>query len=170
MLFSWELLAVSSLLVTLQFQLVEYSLHYFNKFNVNTKLFSKWDVNSNIFELALTSILMPWVFGFIFVSCEPGERVTKQFELFGTELDRCDWYALPIKLQHTYSIFILDTHQTKVIQSYGGIVCSRDTFKKVFGIQFNTVASHTLSISKKFHLQITNTGFSYFMTLRQFGS
>lgn len=55
----------------------------------------------------------------------------KQFEIFGKEFDRCDWYALPIELQRIYLISLSDTQQPETIQSFGGIVCSRDSYKKV---------------------------------------
>lgn len=141
--FAWELLGMSSLLVSVQFQLVEYT-HFTifdtsNRFsNVNiihlSFYLSKWDDDSSMFELAFTLLLVPWVFVLFFLSCEPGERVTSQFELFGEELDRCNWYALPIKMQRIYLIFLCDSQQLRDIQGYGGIVCSRETFKKVFNM------------------------------------
>ena len=72
-----------------------------------------------------------WVFGLVFVACEFGERMTDQFESYGEELERCDWNLLPIEMQRMYLIFLTDTQQIKTIQCYFGIVCSRETYKKV---------------------------------------
>lgn len=93
--------------------------------------FLKWDENSNLIKEAAFSVAIPWMFAFIFLICEFGERVIKQFEMFEEEFDRCNWYTLPSKLQRIYLMFLLDTHKPKTIQSYGRIVCSRETYKKV---------------------------------------
>lgn len=72
-----------------------------------------------------------WIFVLTLAFCDPGQRVTNQFEEFGEELSRCDWYSIPIEIQRIYLIFLSDTQQPKIIQSYGGIACTRDTCKKV---------------------------------------
>lgn len=82
-------------------------------------------------ELNTCAIFMFWAFAFDSLICELGQRVTNRYEAYGDELCKCDWYSLPVKLQRLYLIFLLDTQQPKRIQSYGGIVCSRKTFKKV---------------------------------------
>lgn len=71
------------------------------------------------------------VFGLIFLMCEPGERVSTQFQLFDDELVRCNWYKLSIKLRQMYLIFLSDTEQPMNIVSYGGIQCTRETSKNV---------------------------------------
>lgn len=60
-----------------------------------------------------------------------GERVTSQFEMFGEELKRCDWYLISNEMQQMYLIFMVDTQQPKNIHCYGGIQCIRETFKQV---------------------------------------
>lgn len=57
--------------------------------------------------------------------------MTNQFEQFGLEFGRCEWNNLPIELQRMYLISLSDTQQPKNIQTYSGIMCTRDTFKKV---------------------------------------
>lgn len=84
-----------------------------------------------MFEVGLTSILVPSVFAFLFLTCEFGGRVATQFDSLDQEVERCNWYALPIELQRIYLIFSLDVQQPKEIQSYAGLVCSRETFKHV---------------------------------------
>lgn len=84
-----------------------------------------------MFQVGLISVLVPDVFGLFLLICEAGDRVATQFDLFGQELERCAWYVLPIKLQRIYLIFLSDTQQPKKIESYGGLICSRETLKRV---------------------------------------
>lgn len=72
-----------------------------------------------------------WVMTYNFLLCELGQWVTNGFDRFGDELDGCDWHLWPIELQRLYLIFLLDTQQPTYTQCFGGILCSRDTFKKV---------------------------------------
>lgn len=105
--------------------------------------------NSKLFETIGMSIIGFWVFFVAFVLCEIGERVTIQFELFGEEVERCDWHVLPIEMQRMYLIFLSDTQQPKHITCYGAVHFTRETFKEVF----------------------KETGLvqlSYFMTIRKF--
>lgn len=74
---------------------------------------------------------MLWAFGVIALYCEFSERVITAFDEFSDELDRCNWYLLPNRLQQTYLTFLLDTQQPKMIQGYGNISCTRATFKMV---------------------------------------
>lgn len=97
-------------------------------------------------ELCITSVLVPWIFGIDCLFCDFGERMTNQFQLFGEEFDRCDWYALPIELKGIYLIFLSNTQQPKVIQSYGGVICSRKTMKRVFNLLTGRTFSYNLKI------------------------
>lgn len=72
-----------------------------------------------------------WVYGFNLIVCEPGERVTNRFDRFSLKFGECDWSKLPLDVQRMYLIALSDTQQPKNIHSYGGIICTRDTFKEV---------------------------------------
>ena len=76
-------------------------------------------------------MLLVEVILFDIIICEPGERVTDQFDQFGQEVGRCEWNMLPIEMQRMYLIFLSDTQQPVHIGGYGGILCARDTFKRV---------------------------------------
>ena len=80
----------------------------------------------------ITLEMLCWVFILNFVIGEFGQRVTDQFEQFGMEFGSCDWHKLSIEMQRMYLIFLSDTQQPKNLQSYGGIFCTRETFKNVF--------------------------------------
>lgn len=79
----------------------------------------------------IISMIILWIFGFILLVCEFGERVTTQFEQFGVEFNQCDWSKLSTEMQRMYLIFLLYAQQPKHIQSYGNIECTRETFKQV---------------------------------------
>lgn len=91
----------------------------------------KWDDNSNRIDTIIAALLAIWGVEFIFLVCEPGEWMTKQFETFSQGLEQCNWYKLSIELQQMYLIFLADAQQEKQVKAYGDIVCSRETFKKV---------------------------------------
>lgn len=89
------------------------------------------DDNSKPIEIGIHSLYVLVVFEFLFMLCEPGERVTNQFEMFGEELERCNWYKLSIEMQRIYLTFLVNTQQNLNIECYGGIQCTRETLKMV---------------------------------------
>lgn len=64
---------------------------------------------------------------FVFLLCEPGERMTTQFNELNDELNRCDWYLLPISIQQMYVIFSLEAQNSMEMLSYADITCERQT-------------------------------------------
>lgn len=92
----------------------------------------KWEDNSQTFKIMIQSTMIPWVFFYVFAICEPGERVANQFNEFGMKFERCEWSKLSaIGMQQMYLIFLSDTQHPRNLQTYGGIQCTRDTFKRV---------------------------------------
>ena len=87
--------------------------------------------NYSLLEVTISIWILTWIFLFIFIICEPGERVSEKFEEFSNELGQCNWYALPSEMQRMYLIFLSDAQQPINIQCYGRILCSRETFKTV---------------------------------------
>lgn len=63
--------------------------------------------------------------------CEPGERLAESFERFYDELNQCDWYLLPTDIMRLYLMFLLDTQQPVYFECFGGILCTRETYKRV---------------------------------------
>ena len=76
-------------------------------------------------------LVLIWLILFIFLLCEPGARMTNQLGKFSDELNRSDWYLLPIELQRWYIIFVSDTQNPIKVFSYADIVCERETLKRV---------------------------------------
>lgn len=94
-------------------------------------VFHKWDDEANLFKtMCLITVSYSMVLA-IAVICEAGARMTNEFEAFDEELGQCNWYELPIELQRMYMMFVVNTQSPIEISSYGGLVCSRETFKKV---------------------------------------
>lgn len=147
--FSWAISSVCCILLTIQFQLVEYwkakvdgmpfhmkslelikIIWFFNLWIFLSLDLTKMDGSEPI-EIVITSLFMFWVFMEIFLICESGERVTAQFELFGKEFERCNWYKLSLGLQRLYMVFLSDIQKSINIRSFAGIRCTRDTLKNV---------------------------------------
>lgn len=57
--------------------------------------------------------------------------LTNQFELIHDELCRCDWYLCPIDMQRMVLIVLANTQWPKIVQGFGNVQCTRDSFKKV---------------------------------------
>lgn len=94
-------------------------------------LISKWADDSNWFEVVPQFVVPFYLILFTLLLCEPGSKMTKQFDIFGDKLAQCNWYAVPAKLQRMYLIFFSDTQNPIKISSYGNIVCERETSKTV---------------------------------------
>lgn len=76
-------------------------------------------------------LFMFWSFLVDGVYCSCGEMVTAEFQMISNELDQCKWYFLPLKMQQTLLIFIVNAQQSTFIRGYGNIYCTRETFKNV---------------------------------------
>lgn len=94
------------------------------------------DEKASLVEILFSLIMAMWILEALFFFCEFGERVSTQFDLFGEELQRCDWYTLPIEIQKIFLLFSLDTLQEKNIKCYFNILSNRRTFKKVFKFNY----------------------------------
>lgn len=101
------------------------------KTNVKLQFHKQLDDNSKSVEILVQFLFVIVVFGLVFLACEICERVSTQFEMFGEELARCNWHKLSMEMQRVYVIFLKDTQQPANIDSYGGIQCTRITFKTV---------------------------------------
>lgn len=82
--------------------------------------------------------------------------MTTEFEMFEDELIQCEWYLMPIEMQRMYIMFLANTQNPIEISSYGGLVCSRETLKKVFTIEFLDGA---FKLALTFNLLITISRF-----------
>lgn len=99
--------------------------------NFRLFFFQQSDDNSNTAELILPIIMVGWSFTIIFFYCHFGAMVCNQFSNFDDELCQCHWYLFPVEVQKLLLIFMSDSQQSTYIRGYGGILCTRDSFKNV---------------------------------------
>lgn len=127
---------------------------------------------------------MFWTLATTGISCEFAQMVANRFDMFHSELCQCDWYLSPIEIQRMLLIFMVSTQQPAIFHGYGRIEGSRDTFKTVNAILYficidSVDTKPDLKTRQRriidfhfFHIflpvcQTINSGFSYFMSLRQ---
>lgn len=84
----------------------------------------------NLAELTVTSIVCLWSIILTFAQCEIGDEVSKQFQTFGDELQRCDWYLFSIDAQQMLAIVLLNAQQPARIRGFTNTKFIRDSFKK----------------------------------------
>lgn len=91
----------------------------------------KSDDNTEQLELINTFFLMCWSFILLFLFCEGGEQLTGEYNQFDEALCQCKWYLFPMDAQKMLLIFMPNSQQPLLIQSYGNLVCARNSFKTV---------------------------------------
>lgn len=105
---------------------------------INSQKSNRIDSIVILLEIVSAFTEMFWAFAFIFLLCDSGEMVTKQFDEFDEKLFQCDWYSFPIEIQRLYLNFNLISQHSTHIQGYGGVFCTRDNFKKVILINIDS--------------------------------
>lgn len=93
-----------------------------------------------LIENMILSLIAFSTFNYLFVMCECGERVSAAFGEYEDLLMQCDWHLLPHDIHRLYLTFIVDVQQPINFHCYGGILCTRDIFKKVIvsHVEFDT--------------------------------
>lgn len=82
-------------------------------------------------EVIFPFVMVNWSFLATFFLCECGERVMNQFDEFHDEIYQCNWYSFPIEIQKMLVIAMSISQQPAIIQGFGNLLCTRDTFKRV---------------------------------------
>lgn len=136
--FSWFLSTMCILLVILQIHLVEcieldiwnieFGIHNWIKIQSNLILIfkDKWSLDT-----LAAIILVLWAFILMFISCDFGQNLTNQFELFEYEFYTCKWYLLSIELQRIYAFAAMNVQRSVSVQGFGNIQLTHETSKKV---------------------------------------
>lgn len=106
----WTRLTMLSSMITLHFVLVDH--------------------NTIPVELIRAIILVGLVFLAMFFICNLGQTITNEFEIFNAELNKCNWYAFPLKMQQMTLIFSSNAQQLAAIRGYG-FKWNQNTFKRV---------------------------------------
>lgn len=72
----------------------------------------------------------------IYLLCYFCNIVTTAQESIGDEIPRSNWYLLPVKLQKMLPFSIIYAQNPVYVEAFGSIACTRETFKKVWLVQF----------------------------------
>lgn len=62
---------------------------------------------------------------------ELGQRVTDAFNKIEDEIGQFNWYLFPEEMKQMLRLVMIMTQQPVIIECFGSISCSRETFKKV---------------------------------------
>lgn len=121
-------------------------------------------------EIGKLCVLIFWTFLQIFIFCDTSEYVSSHFR----ELDMyylCDWYAFPPVVQRMMPIIIVNTNKRVVINSYGNVLCTRQTFQNVRKrIFLQNVRKYFVSIFVSFFYSLFRSSMVDFLTLLCFVS
>lgn len=150
--FWWTILAISSTMIILEIQLVEYSLNlkktiispkiHNSTFNrVRFHILFKSEHTTNPIFLATEGCLVFWSFVVVLLFCVSGEMVTYQFNMYNEVLNKVNWYTFPVEMQQMLVIFMSITQSSTFIRGYGNIVCTRDSFKQVSALVLFTITA-----------------------------
>lgn len=89
---------------------------------------------------------MCWSFILLFLFCEGGEQLTVEYNRFDDALcQSCRWYLFPIVMQKMLLVFMPNTQYPMLIQSYGNLVCARNSFKTVNNRSVCTLNAYNLA-------------------------
>lgn len=58
-------------------------------------------------------------------------KVGEQFNLLDDALCECDWYLFPMEMQQIFITVMAGTQQPTIVQGFGNVLCTRETFSKV---------------------------------------
>lgn len=74
---------------------------------------------------------MAWSINNILIYCEVGGNISKSFEEIDDEIDKIDWYLLPINMRRSLITIKIISQRTIRLRGFGSISGSRDVFKMV---------------------------------------
>lgn len=76
-------------------------------------------------------------FGFVFFSCEFGERLSGAFDDVSNCVGHFNWYNFPIVVQRMMPTVLMTTQQKIALECFGSILCVRKALKSVSQIKLN---------------------------------
>ena len=69
--------------------------------------------------------------GVVLIICELGQRVSDAFQQIADTIENFNWYLFPMEIQQTLPILLMGAQQPVVLECFGSISASRETFKNV---------------------------------------
>lgn len=67
----------------------------------------------------------------IFLVCEIGERMTKEFSAFNESLILSDWYTYPIGMRRIFALILANAQKPVIVQGFASTFCVREYFRLV---------------------------------------
>lgn len=86
---------------------------------------------SNLFKLIGPFSELLWSFGLVWIFCNLCEKLTTAFEEVCGAFDLLDWYFYPPKMTKILPVMIMNAQRRVVVECFGKISCSLETFKAV---------------------------------------
>lgn len=110
---------------------------------------------------------MPWILLILFLICNSGGYASGAFGKIDI-YEQCEWYRFPAKVQRMLPMIITICHKRTVVQGFGNISCTRETYGTV-NLERNFIKSNYSRAKSLFLrlLQVVNNAFSYFVMLRK---
>ena len=81
--------------------------------------------------LLVTIVYAFYAFGVVLIICELGQRLTNAFEEICETVEHFDWYLIPLEIQKSLPILLIAAQKPIVLECFGSISGTRDTFKIV---------------------------------------
>lgn len=100
--------------------------------------FSKAEIE--IGELFNILLKTSFAFGLIGMFCELCERIGDGFEEISDAVHNLDWYLYPLEVQRMLPIILHNAQQPVVLEAFGNVPFTRDTFKKVIQKVYYTIS------------------------------
>lgn len=99
-------------------------------------LFSKSEQVLNPFDITTMVVIIFWSMMAIFLVCEIGERLTKEFSAFEESLIQSDWYAYPNGMRRIFALILANAQKPVIVQGFGSTFCVREYFRLVIALFF----------------------------------
>lgn len=112
-------------------------------------------------------LMVFWSFFVIYLFCELGERVSSQFDELSDAIYQSEWYEFPMDVRRVLPILMMAAQKQVVPRGFGNLLCTREFFKKVTISFILWLVSFYLLTFNQFNFKVVNTGFSYFLVIRE---
>lgn len=106
-----------------------------------------------------------WALILVFVACETCEHFSGVYDTIYEKVIDLDWYRLPLEMQQTLVIVMIESQKPLPIQFFGSITCGRELFKQASTISILNKAIK-FELSNRF-FQVMTKCYNTFMVLRE---
>lgn len=72
-----------------------------------------------------------WSFGLVFLICEIGEHIQREFSEINNAISQSEWYSFPFEVKRTLPTVLYNAQKHVRLECFGSKSCSRRIFKEV---------------------------------------